>query len=63
MFKLLMLPLVYACIVGTVFREWAHAHPIITWVIFIFLCAMPVLYAIRGVCKFFRELEKSDARR
>jgi len=56
MFRLLMLPLVYACIVGTVLREWQHAHPIIAYGIFFFLCALPVLYAIKGVCKFIRAI-------
>ena len=54
MFSLLMLPLVYACIVGTVFHRWVDTHPIIAYGIFFFLCALPVLHAIKGVYKFIR---------
>lgn len=56
MIRLLMLPLVYACIVGTVFHRWVDAHPIVAYGIFFFLCALPVLYAIKGVCKFVRSV-------
>lgn len=56
MFKLLMLPLMYACIVGTVFHRWVDAHPVIAYAIFFFLLALPVLYAIKGIRRFFREI-------
>ena len=56
MFTLLMLPLAYACIVGTILRDWQHAHPVIAYGIFFFLCALPVLYAIRGIYRFIRSI-------
>lgn len=56
MFRLLLAPIVYACIVGTVFHRWVDAHPIIAYGIFFFLCALPVLYFIKGVYKFIRDI-------
>lgn len=56
MFRLLMLPIIYACIVGTVFHRWVDAHPILSMGIFVFLCAIPVLYFLKGVYNFIRDI-------
>jgi hypothetical protein len=58
-FKLLKLPLVYACIVGTVFHRWVDANPVIAYGIFFFLCALPVLCVLKGVYNFIRDFVRA----
>lgn len=53
---MLFLPLLYACIVGTILRGWQHSHPIIAYGIFFFLCAMPVVYLISAVVQKVRRV-------
>lgn len=59
MFRLLKLPLAYACIVGTVFHRWVDAHPVIAYGIFFFICALPVLYVLKVVYNFFRGIVRA----
>ncbi|MDL2294310.1 hypothetical protein LJC60_06725 [Ruminococcaceae bacterium OttesenSCG-928-D13] len=56
MLGMVFLPLLYACIVGTVFHRWVSAHPIIANGIFIFLCALPVLYLIGAIAQKARRM-------
>lgn len=55
MFKLLLFPLIYACIVGTVFHRWADAHPFIANGIFIVLVAIPVIRCLVFLVRIIRE--------